>query len=195
MLDLPGPVLAQVLTHLLAGQPWLREKLAPFAGARARIEVFPFSADLEIGTDGTLTAGARQETEADAVVELSAFTAMRLLAGDAGARAGVGVRGDAALAAALEAVFNALRWDVEEDLSRVVGDVAAHRMVDGARSFAAWQKRSARDLADSTVEYLVEERKLLASPVQVRAWSQAVDRLRDDVERLDKRVERLSRKA
>ncbi len=193
MLDLPGSVLAQVLKHLLAGQPWLRERLAPFAGRRARIEVFPFSADLEIDADGALTSGSSRETEADAVVELSPLTAMRLLAGDAGARRGVGVRGDAALAAALEAVFNALHWDVEEDLSRVVGDVAAHRLVGGARSLAAWQKRSARDLADSTVEYLVEERKLLASPVQMRAWSQAVDRLRDDVERLAKRVERLSR--
>ena len=47
---------------------------------------------------------------------------------------------------------------------------------------------------DSAVEYLVEERRLLASPAQVRTWSRAVDTLRDDVERLAKRIDRLSRK-
>jgi len=194
MPDVPAAVLARLLAHLLAGQPWLREKLMPFAGRRARIAVLPFSVELEIGADGGLTPTAAGDAEAEAHVELSVLTAMRLLAGDTGARRQVEVRGDAALAAALQGVFEELRWDVEEDLSRLVGDVAAHRLVAGARDLAAWQRRSAHDLAQGTVEYLVEERKLLASPVQVRAWSEAVDRLRDDVERLAKRVERLSRK-
>jgi len=194
VLDLPGPLVAQALAHLLQGQPWLREKLVPFAGRRARIEVFPFATELEIAVDGALAPAARGETQPDAAVALSALTAMRLLAGDAHARRQVGVRGDPALAAALEAVFLELRWDVEEDLSRVVGDVAAHRAVAGARAFAQWRARSTRDLLDGTAEYLVEERRLLASPAQVRAWTQAVDRLRDDVERLAKRIERLSRK-
>ncbi len=194
MFELPGSLLARVLAHLLDGQPWLRETLAPFAGRHARIEVFPFGTDLEIGQDGSLAPSPPAAAEPDARVILTPFAAARWLAGDTGARREVDVRGDAALAAALQSVFAELRWDIEEDLSRLVGDVAAHRLVGGAREFAAWQRRSARDLMDSTVEYLVEERRLLASPAQVRTWSRAVDTLRDDVERLAKRIDRLSRK-
>ncbi|MCC7549763.1 MAG: sterol-binding protein [Burkholderiales bacterium] len=192
MPDLPAAVLSRALAHLLAGQPWLQEKLVPFAGRRARIEVFPFAAGLEIGADGALSPSARSAEESDAHVSLSPLAAMRLLAGDADARRQVEVRGDAALAGALQSVFRELRWDVEEDLSRLVGDVAAHRIVGGGRDLAAWQRRSARDLMQGSAEYLVEERRLLASPEQVRAWSRAVDTLRDDLERLAKRIDRLS---
>ena len=194
MFDLPGSILARVLRHLLAGQPWLRETLVPFAGQRARIEVFPFGADLEVAPDGSLAISPSDGAEPDARVSLSPFTAARWLAGDVAARSQVEVRGDAALAAALQSVFAELRWDVEEDLSKVLGDAAAHRLVGGARDFAAWQRRSARDLMENAAEYLVEERRLLASPTQMRAWSRAVDTLRDDVERLAKRIDRLSRK-
>ena len=37
------------------------------------------------------------------------------------------IKGDAMLAQALGEVARAMNWDVEEDLSRVVGDAAAHR--------------------------------------------------------------------
>jgi len=193
MLTPPGSVLAQALAHLLAGQPWLRDKLVPFFGRRARIEVFPFAVDLEVAADGTLVQAG--PGEADAALELSAFTAMRLLSGDQGARRHVSVRGDTALAGALGAVMSELRWDVEEDLSRVVGDVVAHRIASGARDFVRWQRRSGRDLMESAVEYMVEERRLLPPAAQVRDWARAVDGLRDDVERLTKRIDRLSRKA
>jgi len=48
---------------------------------------------------------------------------------------------------------------------------------------------------ESAVEYMVEERRLLPPAAQVRDWARAVDGLRDDVERLTKRIDRLSRKA
>lgn len=192
MLPVPGSLLAITVAHLLRGQPWLRDKLVPFQGRCVRFEVFPFATQVAVAADGTLSPSAAGE--ADAVVELSATTALRLLAGDHGARTQISVRGDTEMAVALSAVLSELRWDVEEDLSRVLGDVAAHRLVRGAEDLAAWQRRSARDIAASTVEYLVEERALLARPSDVEHWVQGVDRLRDDVERLAKRLDRLTPK-
>ena len=51
------------------------------------------------------------------------------------------VAGDAALAREILYIAQNLKWDVEEDLSRVFGDVAAHRMVDGRRRIAALAAR------------------------------------------------------
>lgn len=192
MFPIPGSLLATAVAHLLRGQPWLRDKLVPFQGCCVRFEVFPFTTQLAVAADGTLSPSPAGE--ADAVVELSGVTALRLLAGDQSAHRQISVRGDAEMAVALSTVLSELRWDVEEDLSRVLGDVAAHRLVRGAQDFAAWQRRSARDLADSTVEYLIEERELLARPSDVERWVQGVDRLRDDVERLAKRLDRLAPK-
>lgn len=51
-----------------------------------------------------------------------------LTAGPAGLQAHLRIEGDVLLAAALGDLSRSLRWDVEEDLSRLTGDVAAHRL-------------------------------------------------------------------
>jgi ubiquinone biosynthesis protein UbiJ len=114
---------------------------------------------------------------------------------DESARQDVRVTGDTALASALTGVLSAMHWDVEEDLSRVIGDVAAHRVAQAGSSFLAWQGRTATNLAQSLAEYWTEERPVIAGSDAVREFVQAVDVLRDDTERLEKRVERLSSRA
>jgi ubiquinone biosynthesis protein UbiJ len=99
--------------------------------------------------------------------------------------------GDAELAGALQFLFRNLRWEYEEDLSRVVGDVAAHRIASTGRAFTAWQKDAAERLGQNFAEYLTEEANVLAPPAAVSGFARAVDDLRDAVERLEKRIERL----
>lgn len=48
----------------------------------------------------------------------------------------VHVEGDVQLAAEINWLVDHLRWDVEEDLSRLIGDVPAHAIADLARSVA-----------------------------------------------------------
>ena len=62
-----------------------------------------------------------------------------------------------------------------------------------AAALLAWQAKTASNLAQSLAEYWSEERPLVASREAVRGFIQAVDALRDDVERLEKRIERLPR--
>jgi len=45
----------------------------------------------------------------------------------------VKIEGDVQLAAELGWLAENLRWDFEEDLSRVVGDIPAHAMADAAK--------------------------------------------------------------
>ncbi len=84
-----------------------------------------------------------------------------------------------------------LDWDVEEDLSRVVGDVAAHRMVGAAREAASWGREASLRLAQGAAEYWTEEAPLIASRVKVESFVREVAELRDAAERLEKRIERL----
>jgi len=84
-----------------------------------------------------------------------------------------------------------LRWDFEEELSKVFGDAAAHAVAGAVRSFAAWQVDAARRLGEGFMEYTLEESRLLAPRAQFAAFGSEVARLRDALARLDKRVERL----
>jgi ubiquinone biosynthesis protein UbiJ len=183
-----------LLNHLLRGQPWLRERLTPFAGRGVRLEAAPLPAlALAIEPSGELREAG--DTPADAVVRLSPLTLARLAVGDPAARTKVEVSGDAALAGAVAGVLSELRWDAEEDLSRVLGDIPAQRLVHLGHGLLDWQRRTLASVLASAAEYLVEERHVLPARALVASWARDVDALRDDVERLAKRLDRIERAA
>lgn len=187
---LAAPLIA-VLNHLLHGQPWLSSRLRPHAGRTVALDIAPLHASFAIGVDGTFIE-AGKESAPETTLRLSAITALRLLRGETAARQSVRVDGDGDLAAVLNDVLSALRWDAEEDLSRVLGDTAAHRLVEVSRRLGAWPAAAVETLAANLSEYLVEEKPLIAGKGDLAQWTAEVDRLRDDVERLSKRIDRLA---
>ena len=93
-------------------------------------------------------------------------TTGRMAPGDAPAAAIVapnGVTGDSALAGELRYLRQHLRPDIEEELSRFVGDVAAHRIAGAARGFVAWQIDAARRIASSAADFLAVVQPFLAA--------------------------------
>lgn len=180
------------LNHLLEQQPWAAERLRPFAGQAVEFRCPPFP-DLRLAIAGNgLLDRAQAETASALVVKLDPGTLPLLLARDETARRRVEIEGSADLANAVDYLFRHLGWDFEEDLSRVFGDVVAHRLAAGAQAFVAWQRDAALRLAESLAEYWTEEQPLLARPADVDGFCRNVDALRDEVARLEKRIERLS---
>ena len=104
----------------------------------------------------------------------------------------VKVEGDAEFANVISLLSQNLRWEAEEDLARLVGDIAAVRIVGGARSMLGSAGSGARKLAENAAEYLVEEQPMLMRPPAVREFADQVATLRNDLERLSKRIERLA---
>ena len=183
------PVVA-FLNHLLEAAPWARDRLAPFAGRTWRVELTPLP-DLAfvVREDGML--GSSDALEPHLVVTLTPAALPALARRDETVVREMTFTGDAELAAALQYLARHLEWDVEEDLSRVVGDVAAHRIAGGARDFVAWQKEAAVRLGQNFAEYLTEEANVIAPQAEVAGFARAVDDLRDAVERLEKRIAHL----
>jgi ubiquinone biosynthesis protein UbiJ len=180
------------LNHLLQQQPWAAERLRPFAGQGVEFRCPPFP-DLRFAiTDVGLLDRAQAGTASALVVKLRPGTLPFLLARDEAARKQIEIEGSADLASAVDHLFRNLDWDFEEDLTKVFGDVVAHRLASGSRAFAAWQREAALRLAENLVEYWTEEQPLLARPTDVESLCRDVDTLRDAVARLEKRIERLS---
>jgi ubiquinone biosynthesis protein UbiJ len=181
---------AAFLNHLLESAPWARERLAPFAGWTWRVELAPLP-DLSFVVRESGMLETSDAAEANLVVTLTPAAIPALARRDETVLREMTFAGDVELAAALQYLFRHLEWDIEEDLSRVVGDVAAHRIAGGARDFVAWQKEAALRLGQNFAEYLTEEADILAPPAEVSGFVRAVDELRDAVDRLEKRIERL----
>jgi len=190
---LPHPAVA-VLNHLLAREAWATDRLRPFAGRRVRLRLPPLpDLALALGADGLLARDAA-EGAPDLVITLKPGALPGLLARDDRLMRDAEVSGDTDLAAALQFVFRNLRWDVEEDLARVVGDAAAHRAVSTGRAFVAWQQDAAKRLGDNVAEYLKEESGQLPRPADAADFGRGVADARDAVERLEKRIARLEAK-
>jgi len=180
------------VNHLLAPAAWAREILTEHAGKIVVFDLFPLRIAVAVEPDGTL--GAASEHASPAVtIRLTHATVLQILAEGEEAWRKANVEGDTAFASAISKVAANLRWDIEEDLSRIFGDIAAHRMTESGRSAAAWPKHAATSLAGSVAEYLTEEKHVLVTPLRAAEFVRDVDELRDAVERLDKRIERLQR--
>ena len=190
MQPLPPPLQAAI-NHLLGQAAWARDRLAPFAGHAAQITLPPFEAAFLVTAEGTLAAPAA-DAELEVAISLPAATPLLALQGKEAVMRAARIEGSAEFAQALAFVIRNLRWDAEEDLSRLVGDIAAHRIVKGGRELAARQQQAMQNFAANLAEYFTEEQPLIASKADISGFSAEIDRMRDDVARLEKRIQRLA---
>jgi ubiquinone biosynthesis accessory factor UbiJ len=178
-----------LLNRLLAAEPWARERLARFAGETVELCAPPLPAlRLAIVPGGSVEAG---EAVAGLSMTIKPEFLIALARGEEQALRAVEVEGNSALATEILVLARQLRWDAEEDLSRLVGDVAAHRLAETGRAFAAWHLDALQRLTASLVDYATDEKQLLARRAELDALAESLARLRDAIARLDKRVERL----
>jgi ubiquinone biosynthesis protein UbiJ len=178
------------LNHLLTQNSWALPRLARFAGKTARFDIAPFSFSCTILQDGMLRA-ADADSSADALCVIAPSLLPRLALHDENAHTGIHTEGDAELLKEIFFLSRNLNWDPAEDLSHVTGDIAAERIVQSVQSAQQQLRDAAMNFSRAAAEYLTEERPLLAKPLQVSAFMQRVDVLRDDVARLELRIGRL----
>ena len=176
-----------VLNRMLAREQWARERLAPFAGRVARFEAPPFTLAFRIDESGVFADSERAEPAVTVGADLAALP---LALGDPQAMMrNVSLKGDADFAQALAFVLQNLRPEPEEELSRFVGDVAAQRIVGFLRSSASHWRELAERMLENSAHYLVTENPMIVGRDEVSEFNAEVARLRDDVARLEKRVE------
>jgi ubiquinone biosynthesis accessory factor UbiJ len=135
--------------------------------------------------------------KADAVIEGTPIAFLRIAIDEPARsiRAGSAqIHGDAEIAEGFRKLFAAARPDIEEELSRYVGDVAAHHLMRTAREAAAFGRRVADTVARDAAEFLTEESRDLPTRVEVEEFLAGVDRLREAVDRLDARLAAAERK-
>ena len=173
--------------HLLTGEDWARDRLRLFAGQTVRLELGTLSFPLEITADGHFNAGEKSATPAVSIT-LPADALTRVLTDRSSLLTAAQIRGAADLAECLGSVFRNLRWDVESDLSQLMGDIAARRLVQGGKQLAMWQMTQAKNLALNLTEYFTEERPTIAQRQDVSGYCAEVSRMQEQLAILEKRI-------
>ena len=180
----------RAVNHVLRAAPRAMDRLRPHAGRTVAFQVGPLAMALTVQTTGEVVA-AVEGAAPDLEVRISPFLVPRLAAGEEAAFDAIEMNGDAALAADVAFLARHLRWDYEEDLAKVVGDIAAHRIAESARGLGRWGREASLRAAQGAAEYWTEESPLIASRAKVESFAHDVAELASAVERLEERIERL----
>ena len=129
------------LNHVLMQEPAAQERLKRQKGKPVRMQWGDFNLTLAATAAGLVERPAGSPTP-ELTMTLTQHSplaiAQRMMLGD---KPEVDVQGDVQLAAEVAWLVDNVRWDVEEDLSRVVGDATAHTIGRFARSAAEAVRR------------------------------------------------------
>lgn len=187
------PIAAQFLQHLTQQNNWSRKHLIEFAGKVVQFNIAFTKTNLLILEDGSLGM-ATDNAKVDANIHITPSLALRLIAKDEAAKMLIKIEGDSHLATELGKILQLMRWDIEEDLSKVMGDIPANKVTSVTKKAFSSAKEQSINLAEMLTEYWQEENPILAKKWRVEVFIAEVDTLKSDTARFEKKLEKLAKK-
>jgi ubiquinone biosynthesis accessory factor UbiJ len=185
--------LAALLNRGIAGSGDAARRCRELDGRSFRIELEGLGLGLTLVSRGDKVA-LLEEEQADASLRGTPGALARLVAtGDESmlrARA-VRISGDPLVARDFRDLIAIAAPDFEEELARLLGDVAARQLGNLLRGLTGWGLDAADRLSQNFAEYLQEESRELPARPEVEAFLDEVDELASDVARLEARLQRL----
>jgi ubiquinone biosynthesis protein UbiJ len=183
---------AATLNHVLAQNDWAMQRLAPLAGKTFAVQAFPLpTLRFTIRPEGSLRDAA-PDVVVEATLSATPDSLLRYFTVEPRDPALIHISGDAAFGEEIGHVLAHISWEAEEDLSRIFGDVIAHRLAGFARGWWEWRKDGVLSLATAATEYFTEERPLIAKRAHIEAFAREVNEVQAAVARLEARIARLS---
>jgi ubiquinone biosynthesis accessory factor UbiJ len=198
--------LLAALNHVLAQHAdTALPKLKPHTGALILIQTQVgqslWDAPVRVGEDGYLKRdpGAKTEGTADQAAQTPRLKIAVPVSldhistwsnqGFAGLMRQVRIEGDVDLASTIGHLIKEVRWDPEEDLSRVLGDSLAYRIGQTVRSFQGQAKHWGEQTRSQLGQKLsASADSPLVSKTELTQWQAQLRQLRDAIDRLEQRV-------
>ena len=182
------------LNHILLSESWAKRRLQPHTGKTIQICVSPFlNTTLTVQESGELLAVANS-SNIDTTATFTLGLLPRLLTHAEGAYSEISISGDDAFAEELIYISKHLHWDVEQELSKVTGDIFAHRIVQTSQDIKCWHSETAENLSAALAEYWLEEQPLLAKSSHTKEFITDVHTLSNEMEKLEIRIEKIRKR-
>ncbi len=195
-------LIENLLNRNLGNSPGARTACAELKGRRLKLMIRDLDVAIIIESLGeSLRISRGGEGEFHAEVEGSPVNLLAM-AGPSPERllksGAVQVKGEVELLQSYRDLVLLLKPDLEEELSRWVGDSPAHRLAGLARGAIAFGRRGADTTVRNAAEYFAHETGDLVPRAEAEVFLGEVDRLREDVDRaaarLDAMLERIDAK-
>lgn len=193
---LPLSPLEFLANQVLNWEPALQHLCEPLNGKSVGVECtdLPFSLFLNFAESGIQLAH-EHEGEVDLHLKGTSLALLRMVKREDPNQSlfdqDVRIEGNLALAQALNKQMQTFQLDWEEWIARITGDRLARPIANIIRNIMTWAEETVKALGENTAEFIKTEQKLSPDPVEYQVWSKSVNTLKDDVDRLSARVDKL----
>ena len=193
---LAGRALEAALNHTLSLDPETQQKLAAMNGRRVQLHLRGPEIALAVTVeDGKLRVGPPlEDAQLKVATTPGGLLAMMFRRDEDGIAPGkVEIAGDAELARRLEKLASKFAPDFEEAFARTFGDVLGVPLARAVRKGLAHARESCAHFTEDAADWVRDEARLALAPGEVETFLDDVDSLRERSERLQSRVQRLTR--
>jgi len=193
-------ILETVINRYLALDPEMLDKMAVFSGKVIRLDITGLNKQLYLFPDARgVQVSMAYDGEADTTLRGSPISLFKMgLVSNAAnmlLKGEVEISGDTRLGHQFKNVFSQMDIDWSEPLAKLVGDTAAYQIQQTGKQIGRWGKDTARSVSTSFSEYLQEESRDVVTGTELEMFYDAVDELRNDVDRLAAKLAQLKDKA
>jgi ubiquinone biosynthesis protein UbiJ len=186
----------RLLNRSLPRSPRAQALMAALAGRSLVVEVTGAGPVVLSSTGALIRLERGVGAPADASVSAGPFTLLGLAQGRSQnlSESGARISGDGEVAQQFNELLGLLKPDPEEELAQLVGDAPAHHLGRLARAVTDFGDRAARTTVRNLAEYLAHERRDLVPKAEGRQLLDGIDALRDDVDRVEARLNDLAQR-
>ena len=181
-----------IINHLIQQNRETQAALAGYNGIVLRINAAGLALHGRFNAEGFLEESDR---EADAEITFHQSALQKVLQGQTPGVGDVALDGDTELALALLPLMGSLRYYANDDISRLFGDAAAGGINRRAAQVGGTLKQIGQSLMAQWGDFAREPEAPVISREEFDAWTAEVERLRDDIERLQARLNKISPEA
>jgi len=189
-------IIEAAINRYLALDPEMLDKLARFNGKVIKLEITGINKVLYmLPNDRGIQVLTEHEGSADTVLRgtpvslfkmgLVSNVANLLLKGE------IEITGDTRLGHQFKSIFSQMDIDWSGPLANLLGDGLAYQIQQSGNQLARWGKESVKSVSTSLSEYLQEESRDVVTGTELDIFNETVDQLRNDVDRLQARVNAL----
>ena len=174
-----------ILDHLLSQNDWMQSKLVDHKNKIIIIKISDLKLILKVDENGLLHS-LNEAEKFDCIIKLTVNSFISQLINNNNSN--ISIEGDLELANQVAQVLKKIEWDIEEDLSKYIGDIPAIQTTKILKKVVARGQKNIGNITGALLEYWQEENKILTKKRNVEIFNSEVDKIVEDTERLEARI-------
>jgi ubiquinone biosynthesis protein UbiJ len=175
----------KIINHILDQNDWANTKLKRFKGKSIQIQISDIEINFLVKNDGKIVSIEKCD-KPETVIKMTIKTLIDLMINKK--MEDISITGDIEFAKNITDTIKKMQWDIEEDLSKLIGDLPAVGLIRIGKSIMNNTRNNVISFGETLKEYWQEENQILAKKRHIDKFINQVDIIAEDTDRLEAKI-------